>query len=106
MTLTGRVVPQHPAAAWRWAVAWRVVLAIGANYALCALVAAAAGRWLPRLGVARIEAAAAGDLVAIVLLPVIPIFVFAARSAWRPALAMGGAIAALALAVWAVGPPA
>lgn len=83
-----------------------MVLAVGANYALCALVAAAAGRWLPRFGVARIEAAAGGDLIAIVLLPIAPIFVFAARSAWKPTLAMGGAIAALGLAVWTVGPPA
>ena len=64
------------------------------------------GRFLPRLGVARIEAAAAGDLLAIALLPVMPIFVFAARSAWKPALAMGAAIALLALAVWTARPPA
>lgn len=89
--------------AWRGMVAWRAVLAIVANYGLCALVAAAAGRLLPWLGVARIEAAAVGDLVAIVLMPVVPIFVFAARSPWRPTLTMAGAIAALALVVWGVG---
>ena len=91
--------------AWRGMVAWRAVLAIVANYGLCALVAAAAGRLLPRLGVARIEAAAAGDLVAILLMPIVPIFVFAARSPWRPTLTMVGAIAALALVVWTVGAP-
>lgn len=84
-------------------VAWRAALAIVANYALCALVAAAAGRLLPRLGVARIEAAAAGDLLAIVLLPVVPIFVFAARSPWKPTWVMAGAMASLGLVVWAAG---
>lgn len=87
-------------------VAGRAVLAIVANYAFCALLAAAIGRLLPRLGVARIEAAAAGDLLAIVLLPIAPIFVFATRSAWKPALVMSGLIAGLALVVWLAGAPA
>lgn len=90
---------------WRGMVAWRAVLAIVANYGLCALVAATAGRVLPRLGVARIEAAAAGDLLAIALLPLVPIFVFATRSPWKPTLVMGVAIAGLTLVVWIAGTP-
>lgn len=86
-------------------VAGRAALAIVGNYALCALLAAAIGRLLPRLGVARIEAAAAGDLLAILLMPIVPIFVFATRSPWRPALVMAGTIAALGLVVWLTGAP-
>lgn len=89
--------------AWRGRVAWRAALAIVANYALCALVAAAAGRLLPRLGVARIEAAATGDLLAILLLPIVPIFVFAAHSPWKPTWVMAGAMAALGVVFWAAG---
>lgn len=95
-----------PGLAWCGMVAGRAALAIVGNYGLCAMLAATMGRLLPRLGVARIEAAAAGDLLAILLLPIIPIFVFAARSPWKPALVIGGLIAALGLVVWLTGAPA
>lgn len=98
-------IGETPALRARSLVAWRAVLAIVANYGLCALAAAAAGRLLPRLGLARIEAVAVGELLAILLLPITPIFVFAARSAWKPTLAMGATMAVLALAILAAGAP-
>jgi hypothetical protein len=89
--------------AWRGMVAWRAALAIVANYALCALLAAMMGRLAPRLGVARIEAAAMGDMLAILLLPVVPVFVFAARSPWKPTWVMAGAMAGLGAVFWTAG---
>ena len=70
--------------ALRGMVAWRAILAILANYALCALLAMALARALPHLGMARVEAVATATLAAIVAMPIIPIFVFASRSAWKP----------------------
>ncbi len=74
--------------ALRGMVAWRAILAILANYVLCALLAMALARALPHLGMARIEAVATATLAAIIAMPIIPIFVFASRSAWKPTAVM------------------
>lgn len=92
--------------AYRLAVAWRAVLAVGANYVLCALAATALARLLPLAGVSRVEAAVAGTLVAIIAMPVLPVFVFAARSAWKPTLVMAAGAALLWTGAWLAGVPA
>jgi len=93
-------------AAYRLAVAWRAILAVGANYALCALAATALARLLPLAGMSRVEAAVTGTLVAIIAMPVLPVFVFAARSAWKPTLIMAACAALLWTAAWLAGIPA
>ena len=93
-------------ATYRLAVAWRAVLAIGVNYGLCALAATALARLLPLVGMSRIEAAITGTLVAILAMPVLPAFVFAARSAWKPTLIMIACAAGLWSAAWLAGAPA
>jgi hypothetical protein len=93
-------------AAYRLAVAWRAVLAVVANYALCALAATALARLLPLAGMSRVEAAVAATLIAILAMPVVPIFVFAARSAWTPTLVMTGVAAVLWAGAWLAGAPA
>jgi len=100
--------PASPASAlaWRGMVAWRAILAIIANYGLCALLAMALARGLPHLGLARVEAVVAGTLAAIIAMPVVPIFVFASRSAWKPTATMAAAAGGLWLLLWLAGGPA
>lgn len=102
-TSSARGVPPAPLAR-RAEVVWRALLATAGGYGLCALVAMTIGRLLPRLGVARIEAVATGELLAIVLMPIVPLFVFWARRPLTPTLALGAAIASLALGACLVGP--
>jgi hypothetical protein len=99
--------PAMPASglAWRGMVAWRAILAVLANYGLAALAAMAIARGLPHLGVPRVEATLAGTLIAIFSMPAIPIFVFAARSAWKPTAVMAACAALLGLLVWLPGAP-
>lgn len=93
-------------AAYRLAVAWRAVLAIGVNYVLCALAATALARLLPLVGMSRVEAAVAATMAAILAMPVVPIFVFAAKSAWKPTLIMACLAAVLWAGAWLAGAPA
>ena len=85
--------------AWRGMVAWRAILAVLANYGLCALLAMALARGLPHLGVSRVEAVTAGTLAAIIAMPIVPVLVFASRNAWKPTLAMAAGAGALWLAL-------
>ena len=99
-------VAAKPGAAYRLAVAWRAILAVGANYALCALAAVALARLLPLIGMSRVEAVFTATLAAILAMPVVPVFVFAARSAWKPTFVMAGSAALLWTAAWLAGAPA
>jgi hypothetical protein len=92
--------------ALRGMIAWRVALAILGAYGLAAALAIAVARGLPHLGVSRVEATAAGGLLAIAVIPVVPLFVFIARAAWPVTLAMAGSSAALGAVAWLAGPPA
>lgn len=96
-------LPLGSSIAWRGKVAWRAVLAILANYGLAALMGMAIAKGLPHLGVARAEATVSGALVAIIAMPILPIFIFAARTTWRPTAVMAGCAAVLALIVWLPG---
>lgn len=89
--------------ALRSMVAWRAILAILANYILCALLAMALARALPHLGMARVEAVATATLAAIIAMPIVPIFVFASRSAWKPTAVMAASAAGLWLVLWLSG---
>lgn len=89
--------------AMRGMVAWRAILAILANYGLCALLAMALARGLPHLGASRVEAVTAGTLAAIIAMPIVPIFVFASASVWKPTLVTAAGAGALWLALWLAG---
>lgn len=92
-----------PGLAWRGMVAWRAILAVLANYALCAVLAMALARALPHLGMSRVEAVTAATLAAIIAMPIVPIFVFASRSAWKPTALMAAIAAGLWLTLWLCG---
>ncbi|CAN7226770.1 iron transporter [Phenylobacterium sp. LjRoot164] len=93
-------------AAYRLAVAWRALLSVVANYGLCALAATALARLLPLAGMSRVEAAVTATLITVLAMPVVPIFVFAAKSAWKPTLVMTCLAAALWAGAWLAGAPA
>ncbi len=85
-----------------WPVFWRILVAVGGGYGLCALAVAVAGAALAALGMARSEAVVLSAMLGFVGYAVFLVWAFAVRSVWRLVIWAGAAGAVLGTTLWAL----
>lgn len=86
--------------AYRFAVTGRVALAAGGGYGVAALLTALLSLALPMV---RSEAVVTGTLLSFAVMIAVVVFVFAARTLARAAVAIAGLSVVLGGALWLVG---